>query len=141
MRRGNLAARGAPIVALAFALLVLTTGTGSASIGGPAAPVDPTLTAVAAQSPFATLKVVIQGKTTAASVAQLVQALPGGVIRRQLPIIRGVAADIRADALQLLAASSLVRAVTPDALVVGSSYAPLNPNVWQATVAVDDLWA
>src|SRR5207244_1909884 len=80
------------------------------------------------------------GRAGVQSLVQIVSALPGGVVRRQLPIIDGIAADIRADALQLLAGNAAVRAVSLDGRVAGSSYAPLNPNLWQEVAGVDGLW-
>src|SRR5947207_5602397 len=142
MRLGGL--RTALVIGTAVAVMALAAGTSSAGIGpGPAtasAPVDTSLADAAAADPLSQLHVIVQGTQSAQSIVQILNGIAGATVRRQLPIIDGVAADIPASALQLLAGNDAVRSIALDARVAGSNYAPQNPNLWQAVAGVDSLW-
>ena len=66
--------------------------------------------------PVPTARVVVQSRYDAAAAAAAVRAA-GGTVTTPLPIVAGVAAELRADALARLAADPRVRAVTPDSAV------------------------
>src|SRR5712692_5586273 len=141
MRQAGL--RTALGIVSAVAIMAFATGPSSAGIGlggTVTAPVDPSLAAAAAADPTAQLQVIVQGWQDAQSIVQILDGVAGATVRRQLPIIDGVAADIPACALQLLAGNDAVRAISLDGRVAGSGFAPVNPNLWQEVVGVDGLW-
>src|SRR5712692_7262564 len=134
--------RTALVIGMAIAFMVAATGPSSAGLGlgTVGGPVDPSLTAAAAADPSGQLHVIVQGRTDAQSIVDILNGIAGATVRQQLPIIAGVAADIPAAALQLLAGNDAVRAISLDGRVAGSGFAPVNPNLWQEVVGVDGLW-
>src|SRR5947209_5389280 len=134
--------RAALVIGLAITIMVAATGPSSAGlgVGTVGGPVDPSLTAAAAADPSQQLHVIVQGTTDAQSIVDILNGIAGATVRQQLPIINGVAADIPAGALQLLAVNNAVRAISLDGRVGGSNYAPQNPNLWQAVAGADRLW-
>ncbi len=79
-------------------------------------------------------------QATGADTAAAVVGAVGGSLRRSFSIIDGVAADVPAAALDTLAGSAGVEAVSLDGRVIPSELAPVNPNLWQAAVGVSAIW-
>lgn len=125
------------LVAAVFAFSGAVDAAGSVGTA-PSASVDPSLLEAAAADPAPTLQVIVQAQEADAA-AELVASI-GGSVRRRLSIIDGVAADVPAAALELLAASTGVEAVSLDARVMGSAFAPADPNLRQSVVGLPALW-
>jgi len=100
--------------------------------------VDPALLNAASANPTATLHVIVQAGSAETATAAVTTA--GGHVRRQLSIIDGVAADVPGAALQTVAAAAGVDHVSLDGRVIGSAFAPADPNLWYETAGVEPLW-
>jgi serine protease AprX len=107
---------------------------------------QPDLLAISQQAPTARLKVIIQKSVTDQGLEALVERLGGGVTMK-LPIINAFAADLPANAVPTLAASTGVRWISLDAPVAqtGGPDGTVNTanllNVYNKAIRADALWA
>lgn len=77
------------------------------------APQAPALSEDAAAGATKIVSVIVQGFNNSSEAAQAVRAV-GGKVTRDLPIVKGVSADVPVDALSLLEANSSIFQVTPN---------------------------
>ena len=77
------------------------------------APQAPALSEEAARGATRIVSVIVQGFNSSAEAAQAVRSV-GGKVTRDLPIVKGVSAEVPLDALSLLEANSSIFQVTPN---------------------------